>query len=206
MNCEVCLENVHKYKCPACRCPYCSLACYKRHKEACPAEDQAESTATTSKSDAPDSANQSQDVEMAVEETNSSNTISTDSVNNSQNIEMGVEEIGSWNTASAGTDAVPSQSSMLSGEQKNLIASSPEIRSALRNSTELRALIARILDGPDPARALADALSDNKSFALFVHSTMVRAGVRAPADSELGELMKRALVRNLLRSVDEVAS
>eukprot|EP01083_Nonionella_stella_P086581 240631_1 len=121
MNCEVCLENVHKYKCPACRCPYCSLACYKRHKEACPAEDQVESTGTTGKCGAPDSANQSQDVEMAVEETNSSNTISTDSVNKSQNIEMGVEEIGSWNTASAGTDAVPSQSSMLSGEQKNLI-------------------------------------------------------------------------------------
>eukprot|EP01083_Nonionella_stella_P086582 240632_1 len=111
------------------------------------------------------------------------------SANTSQNVEIGVEEASSSNTASA--DAVLSQSSMLSGEQKNLIASSPEIRSALRNSTELRALIARILEGPDPARALADALSDNKSFALFVHSTMVRAGVRAPADSELGELMKR---------------
>ncbi|KAL6942097.1 hypothetical protein ACO0QE_003263 [Hanseniaspora vineae] len=33
MNCEVCQEETFKYKCPACQLKYCSLACYKTHKE-----------------------------------------------------------------------------------------------------------------------------------------------------------------------------
>ncbi|XP_052072992.1 zinc finger HIT domain-containing protein 3-like isoform X3 [Mytilus californianus] len=33
--CEVCTENESKYKCPACLLKYCSLLCYKKHKEAC---------------------------------------------------------------------------------------------------------------------------------------------------------------------------
>ncbi|XP_054289111.1 zinc finger HIT domain-containing protein 3 [Macrosteles quadrilineatus] len=33
MNCSVCPEKiVSKYKCPKCRIPYCSLACWKNHK------------------------------------------------------------------------------------------------------------------------------------------------------------------------------
>ncbi|CAM0137004.1 hypothetical protein VKS41_008155 [Umbelopsis sp. WA50703] len=31
--CQVCEANVSKYKCPTCTIPYCSLACYKKHKE-----------------------------------------------------------------------------------------------------------------------------------------------------------------------------
>ncbi|KAL1917914.1 uncharacterized protein VTP21DRAFT_3748 [Calcarisporiella thermophila] len=31
--CGVCQENVSKYKCPICTLPYCSLPCYKKHKE-----------------------------------------------------------------------------------------------------------------------------------------------------------------------------
>ncbi|KAF0695706.1 Aste57867_13491 [Aphanomyces stellatus] len=33
MNCGVCKENPRKYKCPLCRLPYCSAACFKVHKE-----------------------------------------------------------------------------------------------------------------------------------------------------------------------------
>ncbi|EDQ84717.1 uncharacterized protein MONBRDRAFT_12569 [Monosiga brevicollis MX1] len=29
--CKVCLQHPQKYKCPRCRLPYCSAACYKRH-------------------------------------------------------------------------------------------------------------------------------------------------------------------------------
>ncbi|XP_028277852.1 zinc finger HIT domain-containing protein 3 [Parambassis ranga] len=37
--CGVCSEQAHKYRCPACKIRYCSLGCYKRHKDACvPAE------------------------------------------------------------------------------------------------------------------------------------------------------------------------
>ncbi|XP_030532644.2 zinc finger HIT domain-containing protein 3 isoform X1 [Rhodamnia argentea] len=32
--CRVCNEAQSKYKCPSCLVPYCSLACFKRHKEA----------------------------------------------------------------------------------------------------------------------------------------------------------------------------
>ncbi|XP_056672446.1 zinc finger HIT domain-containing protein 3 [Monodelphis domestica] len=32
--CGVC-EEEPKYRCPACRVPYCSVPCYKKHKEQC---------------------------------------------------------------------------------------------------------------------------------------------------------------------------
>ncbi|XP_068834567.1 zinc finger HIT domain-containing protein 3 isoform X2 [Capricornis sumatraensis] len=32
--CVVCLEKP-KYRCPSCRVPYCSLPCFRRHKEQC---------------------------------------------------------------------------------------------------------------------------------------------------------------------------
>ncbi|XP_031371726.1 zinc finger HIT domain-containing protein 3-like [Punica granatum] len=31
--CQVCCQAPSKYKCPSCYLPYCSLACFKRHKE-----------------------------------------------------------------------------------------------------------------------------------------------------------------------------
>lgn len=31
--CCVCKEAPHKYKCPSCRTPYCSVTCFKKHKE-----------------------------------------------------------------------------------------------------------------------------------------------------------------------------
>ncbi|KAI8636799.1 hypothetical protein BD408DRAFT_425508 [Parasitella parasitica] len=31
--CKVCEKEESKYKCPQCRAPYCSLICYKEHKE-----------------------------------------------------------------------------------------------------------------------------------------------------------------------------
>ncbi|TMW69391.1 hypothetical protein Poli38472_001547 [Pythium oligandrum] len=31
--CQICEQQEAKYKCPSCRAPYCSAACYKTHKE-----------------------------------------------------------------------------------------------------------------------------------------------------------------------------
>ncbi|XP_043706192.1 zinc finger HIT domain-containing protein 3 isoform X2 [Telopea speciosissima] len=31
--CEVCKDAQSKYKCPSCLVPYCSLVCFKKHKE-----------------------------------------------------------------------------------------------------------------------------------------------------------------------------
>ncbi|KAL2323363.1 hypothetical protein Fmac_027742 [Flemingia macrophylla] len=31
--CQVCNESQSKYKCPSCYLPYCSLLCFKKHKE-----------------------------------------------------------------------------------------------------------------------------------------------------------------------------
>lgn len=33
--CCVCREETPKYRCPACRVRYCSLVCYKKHKDTC---------------------------------------------------------------------------------------------------------------------------------------------------------------------------
>lgn len=33
--CSVCAEQTPKYRCPACKIRYCSLGCYKRHKDTC---------------------------------------------------------------------------------------------------------------------------------------------------------------------------
>mmetsp|Transcript_599 Transcript_599/g.1433 ORF Transcript_599/g.1433 Transcript_599/m.1433 type:complete len:150 (-) Transcript_599:243-692(-) len=33
--CGVCSERIGKYKCPGCKEPYCSVKCYKIHKESC---------------------------------------------------------------------------------------------------------------------------------------------------------------------------
>ncbi|XP_073258305.1 zinc finger HIT domain-containing protein 3-like isoform X3 [Porites lutea] len=32
-SCEVCTSAAHKYKCPSCHTKYCSLSCFKTHKE-----------------------------------------------------------------------------------------------------------------------------------------------------------------------------
>ncbi|XP_017038872.1 zinc finger HIT domain-containing protein 3 [Drosophila ficusphila] len=32
-NCVICEENPRKYKCSKCSAPYCSVACYKTHKD-----------------------------------------------------------------------------------------------------------------------------------------------------------------------------
>lgn len=36
--CSICATNPPKYKCPRCRAPYCSLACFKTHKTECAGE------------------------------------------------------------------------------------------------------------------------------------------------------------------------
>ncbi|KAM9348042.1 zinc finger HIT domain-containing protein 3 [Symphorus nematophorus] len=33
--CSVCSEQTPKYRCPTCKIRYCSLGCYKRHKDTC---------------------------------------------------------------------------------------------------------------------------------------------------------------------------
>ena len=38
MVCSVCRLGERRYKCPECVAPYCSLACYKSHKEVCQTE------------------------------------------------------------------------------------------------------------------------------------------------------------------------
>ncbi|XP_023688728.1 zinc finger HIT domain-containing protein 3 [Paramormyrops kingsleyae] len=33
--CSVCSETVPKYRCPTCKIKYCSVICYKKHKDGC---------------------------------------------------------------------------------------------------------------------------------------------------------------------------
>ncbi|XP_026278634.1 zinc finger HIT domain-containing protein 3 [Frankliniella occidentalis] len=32
MSCNICNDGASKYKCPSCRIPYCSIPCWKKHK------------------------------------------------------------------------------------------------------------------------------------------------------------------------------
>jgi len=34
-NCQVCSEQAFKYKCPTCIIPYCSVNCFKKHRDHC---------------------------------------------------------------------------------------------------------------------------------------------------------------------------
>ena len=66
--CRVCDKNIPaRYKCPACATPYCSLVCFKVHKESCqppqqqqePQREQQQSAASSEKTDQTPKAEQS---------------------------------------------------------------------------------------------------------------------------------------------------
>jgi len=63
--CGVCLDNPSKYKCPTCILPYCSLSCYKRHKET-PCEKPAPPPAPAPKNDTSASTSPEDDSETAL--------------------------------------------------------------------------------------------------------------------------------------------
>ncbi|KAJ9074016.1 hypothetical protein DSO57_1010572 [Entomophthora muscae] len=47
--CEICVENAFKYKCPNCEILYCSVVCFKKHKETPCSSFKKPEPATTSK-------------------------------------------------------------------------------------------------------------------------------------------------------------
>lgn len=61
--CGVCSEHVPKYRCPACRIRYCSVGCFKRHKDDDSCHPVKESDSASSSSTAVTSAEQPWSVE-----------------------------------------------------------------------------------------------------------------------------------------------
>ncbi|XP_066563402.1 zinc finger HIT domain-containing protein 3 [Amia ocellicauda] len=60
-NCIVCNEEKSKYRCPVCKIRYCSLGCYKKHKDDCVSSTSKEPAEATVSTALPESRNGSQD-------------------------------------------------------------------------------------------------------------------------------------------------
>jgi len=66
LRCEVCLDQNFKYTCPQCQIVYCSLVCYKRHKEStCVSErDHGNDASTNSNVESAESSNTAEDAKL----------------------------------------------------------------------------------------------------------------------------------------------
>ncbi|XP_078180381.1 HIT-type Zinc finger family protein isoform X8 [Carex rostrata] len=130
-NCEVCKEVQFKYKCPACLTPYCSVACFKKHKE-----------------------NLCQKVQPPIEEATATNesTQPTQPLENESfksNVEVKIH--------SGKTIEVEEENSIVSKERLYSLVECKEIRDALK-SNELQNLILRIDSSEEPEQELDKAM------------------------------------------------
>uniref|UniRef100_A0A6V7QS49 Zinc finger HIT domain-containing protein 3 n=1 Tax=Ananas comosus var. bracteatus TaxID=296719 RepID=A0A6V7QS49_ANACO len=134
--CEVCKEVESKYKCPTCLTPYCSVGCFKKHKEdlcqnSLPAPEEERKVAHPAKS-------------LEVEER--SRLVSKEQL---QSLEIPVDPSRPLE--------VEEPSWVVNKEQLKSLAESSEIRDALKDD-ELRKLIIRIDSSKEPEKELEKAM------------------------------------------------
>lgn len=144
--CEVCHNQPYKYKCPICKFKYCSVSCYKKHKESCQEQKQQSSPASQSEL----SAECQQPSEQKQQQT-------------SENIE----------SISESYHLIQKTNGLLSQENLKKIENSPEINEVLKDE-RLQQLISRIVGSekqPKPLQIqremLDEALSTNREFEAF---------------------------------------
>ncbi|XP_050883397.1 uncharacterized protein LOC127086647 [Lathyrus oleraceus] len=140
--CQICHKAQSKYKCPKCYLPYCSLACFKNHKELpCvnPTTSTPKTTALESHVEKPSV------VENTVLEAVVENTV----------LEAVVEK----------PLLVDKRGQVLDQFQLEAIASSSEIRDALNNKS-LQELVRRIDCSPNAENELDKAMAD-EAFRVF---------------------------------------
>ncbi|XP_078180345.1 HIT-type Zinc finger family protein isoform X3 [Carex rostrata] len=164
-NCEVCKEVQFKYKCPACLTPYCSVACFKKHKEnLCQKVQPPIEEATTNESTQPtqplenesfkSSENLCQKLQPPVEKATATNesTQPTQPLENESfksNVEVKIH--------SGKTIEVEEENSIVSKERLYSLVECKEIRDALK-SNELQNLILRIDSSEEPEQELDKAM------------------------------------------------
>ncbi|XWS36535.1 hypothetical protein CRYUN_Cryun20dG0093000 [Craigia yunnanensis] len=135
--CQVCNQAQSKYKCPSCLVPYCSLACFKRHKgTACVKSGSINNAVTTS--------------------------VKTGSSNGAETPGVKPESTEKRSTASPGFQVerkleVDDPSEVLQILQMQDIASSSEVREALKDE-HLQKLISDIDSSPDAMNELDKAM------------------------------------------------
>ncbi|XP_007049879.2 PREDICTED: zinc finger HIT domain-containing protein 3 [Theobroma cacao] len=149
--CQVCNQAQSKYKCPSCLVPYCSLACFKRHKETpC-----TKPKSTEEKSGTPcvksESANDAETTSVKLDSSNDAGTPS-----------LKPESTKERSTASPRFQVekkleVDDPSEMLQILQLQAIASSSEVREALKDE-HLQKLISDIDSSPDGMNELDKAM------------------------------------------------
>ncbi|XP_078180375.1 HIT-type Zinc finger family protein isoform X7 [Carex rostrata] len=143
-NCEVCKEVQFKYKCPACLTPYCSVACFKKHKEnLCQKVQPPIEEATTNESTQP-----TQPLE---------NESFKSSENLCQKLQPPVEKAIEVKIHSGKTIEVEEENSIVSKERLYSLVECKEIRDALK-SNELQNLILRIDSSEEPEQELDKAM------------------------------------------------
>ncbi|KAG2240108.1 hypothetical protein Bca52824_091110 [Brassica carinata] len=135
--CEICEKVVSKYKCPSCLVPYCSLGCFKKHKEtpcAKPSAPEEEKPASPAK-------------DVSVE---------------TKNVVVKTEDKASASSAPkevpvARPITVEEEKYVLEKTQLEAIASSSEIREALKDEA-LQKLISSIDSSSNPLLELDEAM------------------------------------------------
>lgn len=165
--CLVCNEAVPKYKCPSCLVPYCSLACFKKHKEipcAKPVSSEEKQKITSVKP-------------VPVEEKLTSDPLLPEV--RPCHVDKQKEFLQRSQLESIAADPllpeeqphyVDKQSEVLQKSQLESIASSSEVRGALQ-SEGLRALIYKIDSSPDALNELERAMGE-EAFRLFTDKVL----------------------------------
>ncbi|XWS31325.1 hypothetical protein CRYUN_Cryun23aG0067100 [Craigia yunnanensis] len=136
--CQVCNQAQSKYKCPSCLVPYCSLACFKRHKETPCVKPESTKEKSVTTNVKPESTN---DVETPYVKPESSEERSTASPGFQVERKLEVED--------------PNE--VLQILQMQAIASSSEVREALKDE-HFQKLISDIDSSPDAMNELDKAM------------------------------------------------
>ncbi|GAB9467696.1 putative mynd zn-finger protein/hormone receptor interactor [Globisporangium polare] len=147
--CQVCTTAEAKYKCPGCRTPYCSAACYKAHKEvpcapAAPAVP-AQAAATTSSNGQPSAGGSSSSQQQP--------SLSAQKTSADQQEELVVDA-----------------SQLLSLEQLDGLRALPIMHKSLEDPA-MRALLTKIDASGNRLKELEKALL-NPAFASFMYQTL----------------------------------
>ena len=138
--CGVCTEPSPKYKCPRCELRYCSLQCYKRHKET-PCEPSAASL---------------QAATLRAKHQHSRHAVARGSHGNADDDDDDDDDTRGNEERTAGADILPEQ---LLG----LLAESESVRQRLANP-HLRAVLEAIVASKRPAKALERELRSTVIF------------------------------------------
>ncbi|KAG4188878.1 hypothetical protein ERO13_A08G193200v2 [Gossypium hirsutum] len=149
--CQVCNQTQSKYKCPSCLIPYCSLACFKTHKET-PCE---KSESVKEKSGTPS-------VNLGSNDNAITTSVKPESTNDA--VPPSVEPKSSEGRPTASREflvgrklEVEDPSEVLQIMQMQAIASSNDIREALKDE-HLQKLISDIDSSPDALNELDKAM------------------------------------------------